>query len=247
MEEIKEGNVLKLIVKKSVLESIENGLDELYFETTDFYKSRFTTSKHNTVEDLKSNPGLIKSFDEVCFSANATYVYRNVVSLELTDEENPRFLLKMEGKIVTPEEDTKKTSDLIRAYFDDVIETDREVKEYTKEDGVPVNIDEKLTDAIFDELRKRDNVYIVDGDYLHIGFEGMVFKCDKHLPLMNEHRYDFKFDVIELDLDDNLRNKIDNLVRKDYVFVSSTRTKVVDNKFIFVYYILEKIRTFNLM
>lgn len=267
-----EMNVLKLVLKKNTFENIVNEhLDTLRFETSGFYMSKFTTNKHNTVDDLRNDVTLFKSFDSVEFSCVGQKLEFAVSSIVLTDGDNPEFELKFVNDTINDFDDedsgvvdTRDDSDINNEWIETVPEVDREVgvvPDVEVETPVEVPVEtpvktpatkkEKKIDTLDEILKvmgKNDNVYLINNRSLKIGYMGKIYGCDKVLTgAKNEHTYDFGLTTHTFDVDKELQNKLVELVHSGYVFINPNESKVEDKKLTLVFTVLKVLDVLSLM
>lgn len=264
-----EMNVLKLVLKKNTFESIvDEHVDTLRFETSGFYMSKFTTNKHNTVDDLKNDATLFKSFDFVEFSCVGQKLEFAVSSIVLTDGENPEFELKFVNDTINDFDnedsgvdiETREDADINNEWIETVPEVDREVgvvPDVATDTSVeipvetPVTKKEKKNDILAEILNvmgKNDNVYLINNRSLKIGYMGKICGCDRVLnSAKNEHTYDFALSEHTFDIDKELQNKLVELVHSGYVFINPNESKVEDKKLTLVFTVLKVLDVLSLM
>ena len=109
-------SILKLNLKKDIFEQVVNGhTSYLTFETTPFYFSRFTTSKNNSIEDVKNDPTLFKTFDKVQFACSGETIECDVKKLNFTTSLEPNhetsFYLKFDSHVKPEEKSETETEE----------------------------------------------------------------------------------------------------------------------------------------
>lgn len=251
-------NVLKLNLKKDVFESVKTGgVSELTFETTPFYFSRFTTNKNNTVEDIKNDSSLYKSFSSVDFACSGDIYTGLNPKLDVVETlDGHVFKLSFEHPIVDEGFDDEISDD-------EYTETEDVVPEETKEDEVEESVEEyiekdeeqvrqELLDKILEEKRSeiedleksfrevfkkitdKNNVHLINHNIIHLEYMGKISGCDVKLPCRNEHSYNIYMNVIGFEYTDmnDLFEKLDKLTSSPYVFITEKDMVLTENKLI---------------
>lgn len=254
-----ETNVLKLVLKKNLFESIINeGVDTFRFETSGFYMSKFTSNKHNTVDKLKKDASLFKTFDVVEFTCVGEKMSFGGVHVTLIDGEVPEFELKFNNDIVVEDEELEQTPDVIDD--NDIFNIDNEdVLTFEEEIIEPVELpedsntvleveDKPILANLIELLSEYKNVYVLDSRNLKIGQQGKVYGCDKNISFArNEHIYDYKLTEHTIVIDNNLEDKVDEIINRGYVFVCPSESSCDGNTVKLFYTTLKRLDILSLM
>ncbi|MCM1221183.1 MAG: hypothetical protein NC548_42555 [Lachnospiraceae bacterium] len=276
-------NALKLVLKKDVFEGVKNGDNSISFETTSYYMNRFTSSKTNTVDDLKNDNSLFKSFDGVSFSCgDEKFESEGGVSITLSDDETPMFIVSfknesqiehdIENDVEHVNEDVVDTFDTLsiddfsspldedveETPIEEVVEINDEVEtvepelqieveedEINNESKEDKNIDNQLN-TVIEKLNKfivEQNVYVVTRPTVKISHMGKVWGCDKRLPIMNTHDYDFNFKKTVIDVND-FDTFTESIKGKGFIFLyvgDSGNIEYTDGKLEIMYATLTKL------
>lgn len=202
-------SVLKLNLKKDIFEQVVNGhTSYLTFETTPFYFSRFTTSKNNSIEDVKNDPTLFKTFDKVQFACSGETIECDVKKLDFTTSLEPNhetsFYLEFDSHVKPEEKSETETNPTI--------------------------------DFIINEFVHKHNVYCVNTSNVKVGYKGKVWGCykDKSLPINNEHDHCVTLEKIIINDYTNLSSEIDKLTKSGYLFVDVEHINI-DKRIITLY------------
>ena len=253
---MEEKNYLKLNLKKDVYETIVNGATSLTFEMTPFYFSKFTDSKHNTIDDLKNDANHFKNFDGVIFTCagGEPIEFDTVLGIGFTNSETPEFILDFSPflleydepvevdveKFIEPETSDKlnedTTVDLSELEFTDV---DDVKSEHVPEEDIEVEdtTDIKVstdTDKIIEDFYNNEKVYIVNRLNITVAPMGRVFGCKKYLPCSNEHPHSLSFEKVIIKNDANeISDKFVKILKSDFVFVNPSKTEITEDGFVF--------------
>ena len=115
-------NILKLSLKKDLFESVKNGVNELQFEISGYYFGRFTTSKNNTVDDLKADRNLFKQFDAVNFTCNGENITFSNVYVDLQENEGEySFVLLFENEVKESVEETEEPKEEVEETVEETV------------------------------------------------------------------------------------------------------------------------------
>lgn len=259
-----ETNVLKLVLKKNLFESIVNEhVDTFRFETSGYYMSKFTSNKHNTVDKLKKDPSLFKTFDVVEFACVGEKMSFNGVKVYLVDGETPEFELKFNNDIVIDDEKSNQIKDdadvnlidLDNTCDDEILDcatesVDSFVEEISEDSTTELEVEDNKTnlDDLISYLSGFKNVYILDSRNLKIGQQGKVYGCDKNISFArNEHIYDYKLTEHTIVIDNDLEDKVDEIINSGYVFICPSESSYTGNKINLFYTTLKRLDIMSLM
>lgn len=245
-------NILKLNLKKDIFEKVKNdGFSGLSFETSPFYFSRFTTSKNNTVDDLKKDPSLFKKYDKVMFSCSGETCEYDVLNIGLNSDgtefvlefNNPEVEEKIEEKVddehVPNAEEVKEM--VIEQGVDDYIEKAEELIKENTENNEEITEVEDTT--LVPELPETDNVdvedclidfynspntYCVNNKRVVIGYLGRILGCDKRFISTNEHDVVLMLETKVFNTD-KLDEELSKYVGKDFVFVYPDGVRIFED------------------
>lgn len=244
-----ENNVLKLIVKKDVFDNIEKGVvSAACFETSPFYMGKFTTSKNNTVDMLKKDDTLYKSFDRIEFSCISKSINKPFYGIGLSDDTIPQFVVVFslsDGVLVADNttETTVKITDgktPLEILKETHVKDETNVTEETKPDAVPVDVkpvetSDKPTEetetnktpntrgdwkTVLNKIYKKPNVYLVNSLTIRIMSYGRIMKCDRTLNIRNENEHMEFMSFTSFHSPEELKKYFDGITASAYVFVA---------------------------
>lgn len=236
-------NILKLNLKKDIFEKVKNdGFSGLSFETSPFYFSRFTTSKNNTVDDLKKDPSLFKKYDKVMFSCSGETCEYDILNIGLNSD-GTEFVLEFNNPEIEEKPEEKVEENVEEKVEDKHVPNAEEIKEMIIEQGVNDYIEkaeeiikentedlDEVDDTIFvptDDVNVENylinfynspNTYCVNNKRVIIGYLGRILGCDKRFISTNEHDVVLMLETKVFNTD-KLDEELSNYVGRDFVFV----------------------------
>lgn len=253
-------DILKLILKKEIFEQVKKeDTTSLTFEITPFYLSRFTTSKYNTVENLKKDGSLFKKFDKIQFTCAAESVEYDVEDITLVEENGEtKFSIHfLKGVNTNDEYEDKDVKEVVKPVVEKQDEQNTEIEEILNEEHVAeetnkqnenVQIkqivekqDEQVKettqvksktnyDNSLEELLSHKNIFVVKSRIARIGYMGNVWGVDdKKLPIHNEHEQILTLDKLVLPLD-KMVEKLKEYIKSGYVFIDKDNMNITDSK-----------------
>lgn len=230
--------ILKLNLKKEVFEDIKGiGLNYVTFDTTPFYFSKFTTSKHNTVEDVTNDKSLFKKFDTVDFMCSGETISCKFggVLLVTDDNDNPVFRLSFENPYYDSNDGENGVS--VDEVVDTTTETEHEnVVEDVVEDETPEVETLKPAGTLHMILDlPSTNVFRVASHLVRVGRNGSVSANNQtiNLPCRNEQIHTFNLEKTEIEFKtiNELKDILDNYTKTGYLFICLDEdTKLSTNK-----------------
>ena len=222
---------IRLLVKKELLENIKHH-NEVTFEASPFYFSRFTGSKKNTIDDLKNDSSILKHYDVVEFTIGGESLVFNVIEIGLND--NDEFFIKYDNNVSEPEstenvEDVEtvdiehvqqeQIEEIVNEEPEPVVETIPEVFEEIEDEHVQEETNENNVKYILNEFFNQRNVYPLHKNWTRIGYLGRIDGCEKRIQSRNEHpvRVDLESRLFSIS---NLKCELDEMSRGKHVFVN---------------------------
>ena len=240
--------ILKLNLKKEIFENVKNGQEKLYFEANPYHFSRFTTSKKNTVDDIKANAELFKQFDVVSFTCAGETIECPVKRIEL-NEDGSEFVLVIKGvsncddvveenvaehvptipelKETQVEEEVnsiiESANEVLAENENTISESEVEVEETTSVPEIP-DTDNVNVENILSDFYQKPTVYCINGFRLVIDRMGKVVGAHETMPAKNEHPQSFSLEMKSFKVDE-LADELNKLSR-NYVFIYPSGVKV---------------------
>lgn len=253
-------DILKLILKKEIFEQVQNKkVSSLTFEMTPFYLSRFTTSKYNTIDNLKKDKSLFKKFDKIQFTCAAESVEFDVKDIVLTEDNGEtKFLVKFLTDVNIDTQKNEEIQPVVEEQEEQIEEIlnkeslnvepvvkkveeqndDLQIQPVVEEQEKQVQIEETiqdnkktpLDDNDLKKLLSHKNVFGIKSRIVRIGYMGNVWGVNgKKLPIHNEHEQLLTLEKLVLPLD-KMIEKLKEYIKSGYVFIDIDNIKITNTE-----------------